>query len=184
MRISLLVIQVCLHTHRRRRAGAWTSFDLALGDDLVRDGKDLESDRDAAVDNLVPIIPYPPSEPPLKQLTPPGLRLASGLVGVGGNGDRLLSRQLWGPLYWFIIRTVIAKRNPWSHYLHRPLAELKLAFGSCKFLSTEPEIANKFTSNSSLPAHAPACRCFDFFRPCSERRLGARRQGSRVGRRG
>ena len=98
-------------------AGAWTSFDFALGDHLTRDGKN----ESAQADIIVPIIAFPLGAP--SALMPPGLAASAG---EGGSGDRRPSRQLWGPFYWFIIRTVIAKRNPWSHYLHRPLNQLNI----------------------------------------------------------
>ena len=103
-------------------AGAWTSFDLALGDDLTRDGKN----ESAQADNIVPIIAFPLGAP--SALMPPGLAASAG---EGGYGDRLPSRQLWGHFYWFIIRTVIAKRNPWSHYLHRPRNQLTSMLTLC-----------------------------------------------------
>ena len=89
-------------------AGAYIQYDAGLGDDLSKDGTQALGD-----DESESIMPFPEDrEDSDDWLKPIPIVSAAALVG-----DARTARQMWTPFYWFLIRNVISKLNPWSIFL-------------------------------------------------------------------
>ena len=87
-------------------AGAYIQYDAGLGDDLSKDGSLVEESES--------IMPFPDDQEDSDGWLKP-IPIASPAALIGNARP---SRQMWTPFYWFLIRNVLSKLNPWSTYLN------------------------------------------------------------------
>ena len=93
--------------------GAWTSYDSNQGDDLCRDSSQGRESQDEL------IIPFADSP---YELPPPFPRADQP------QGKPARPRQLWGPLYWFVVKDLFCTLNPWNKFLNVPKEEISQKF--------------------------------------------------------
>ena len=82
-------------------AGAYIQYDNYLGDDLSKAGALLDEN----------IMPFPEDQEDSDGWIDP-IPIASTAASIVGY------REMWTPFYWFLVRNILSKLNPWSTFLN------------------------------------------------------------------